>query len=141
MDGFKNLTSIKGVGDKGAAILLSIIGNINDFSNQNKIAAYFGIVARESNLSETSHHVQITKMGSKIGHTTLMQCALIAKRYNPYLNEFHSNIKRLCGKAIIALAKKFLHIIYRALKNNWDFEDFSTYKPMENNKPKSQIVT
>jgi hypothetical protein len=28
------------------------------------------------------------------------------------------------GKAIIALARKFLGIIYRTLKNKWVFEDF-----------------
>ena len=31
------------------------------------------------------------------------------------------------GKAIIALARKFLGIIYRTLKNNWVFEDFSNF--------------
>jgi len=28
------------------------------------------------------------------------------------------------GKAIVALARKFLGIIYRTLKNQWVFEDF-----------------
>ena len=31
------------------------------------------------------------------------------------------------GKAIIALARKFLGIIYRTLKNNWIFEDFPNF--------------
>jgi hypothetical protein len=32
--------------------------------------------------------------------------------------------RRGAGKAIIALARKFLGIIYRTLKNKWVFEDF-----------------
>jgi hypothetical protein len=31
------------------------------------------------------------------------------------------------GKAIIALARKLLRIIYRTLKNNWVFEDFPNF--------------
>jgi hypothetical protein len=31
------------------------------------------------------------------------------------------------GKAIIALARKFLGIIYRTLKNKWVFEDFPNF--------------
>jgi transposase len=31
------------------------------------------------------------------------------------------------GKAIIALARKFLGIIYRTLKNKWLFEDFPNF--------------
>ena len=33
------------------------------------------------------------------------------------------------GKAIIALARKFLGIIYKTLKNNWAFEDFPNFVP------------
>ena len=72
----------------------------------------------------------LTKLGSKIARTTLVQCALIAKRYNPYLCAFHSEIKARRGgaKANIALARKFLEIIYRILKNHWIFEDFTQFK-------------
>ena len=31
------------------------------------------------------------------------------------------------GKAIIALAKKFLGVIYNTLKNNWIFADFPNF--------------
>lgn len=130
MDGFENLKSIKGIGDKGAAILLSVIGDVNDFKKSSKLEAYFGIVPRVNNSNETSHHGRITKMGSKIGRTTLVQCSLIAKRYSPYLKDYHERIKkrRGGGKANIALARKFLGIIYKTLKNNWIFEDFPNYK-------------
>ena len=31
------------------------------------------------------------------------------------------------GKAIIALAKKFLGVIFKTLKNDWVFEDFPNF--------------
>src|SRR5579863_873719 len=83
LEGHKNLTSIKGIGRLSAGILLSIIGDIGDFSNEGKLAAYFGIVPRISNSNETEHSGRITKRGTKLGRTTLVQCALIAQRYSP----------------------------------------------------------
>jgi hypothetical protein len=35
--------------------------------------------------------------------------------------------RRGAGKAIIALVRKFLEIIYRTLKNQWVFEDFPNF--------------
>ncbi len=126
LDGHKNVKSIKGIGDLGTGILLSVIGDINDFANEGKLASYFGIVPRVSNSNETERSGRITKRGSKLGRTTLVQCSLIAKRYSPYLNSYYDRIKarRGGGKAIIALARKFLGIIYKTLKNNWVWDDF-----------------
>jgi hypothetical protein len=33
----------------------------------------------------------------------------------------------ITGKAIIALASKFLRVIYKTLKHNWVFEDFPRF--------------
>jgi transposase len=129
LQGHKNLTSIKGIGGLSGGILLSIIGNIDDFADEGKLAAYFGIVPRVSISNETEHSGRITKRGTKLGRTTLIQCALIAQRYNPYLKQYYERMKsrRGAGKAIVALARKFLGIIYHTLKNKWVFEDFPNF--------------
>jgi len=129
LPGWENITSIKGIGDTGASILLSTIGNIEDFADEGKLAAYFGIVPRVSNSNETERSGRITKQGCKMGRTALVQCALIAARYSPYLQAYFRRIAatRGTGKAIIALARKFLGIIYKTLKNNWIFEDFPRF--------------
>ena len=129
LPGYENLKSIKGIGDVGASVLLSVIGDIGDFEDEGKLAAYFGIVPRISNSNETQHSGRITKRGSKLGRTVLIQCALIAKRYSPYLHKYYERIKarRGTGKAIVALARKFLGIIYRTLKNGWIFKDFPNF--------------
>lgn len=126
MPGHKNLKSIKGIGNIGACVLLSVIGDVNDFANEGKLAAYFGIVPRVSNSNETRRSGRITKRGSKLGRTTLVQCALIAMRYSDYLARYYERIKarRGAGKAIIALARKFLGIIYRTLRDDLVWEDF-----------------
>jgi len=129
MDGFENLKSIKGIGDLSASILLSVIGNIDDFADEGKLASYFGIVPRVQQSADTLHSGRITKRGSKLGRTTLVQCALIAQRYSPYLHEYYEKLKarRGTGKAIIATARKLLGIIYNTLKEKWLFADFTNF--------------
>lgn len=129
LKGHENLTSIKGIGPLGAGILLSVIGDVRDFPDEGRLASYFGIVPRVHNSNETERSGRITKRGSKLGRTALVQCALIAKRFSPYLASYYEAIRsrRGTGRAIIALARKFLGIIYRTLKNNWVFEDFPNF--------------
>ena len=128
--GFEGLTSIKGIGSRSAAVLLSGIGNINDFATPDKLAAYIGIVPRVSQSNDTDNRGRITKRGNKLMRTTLVQCTLIALRYSGYLNCFYqkTKVRRGFGKAIIATARKLLKIIYETLKNGWVFEDFTKFK-------------
>lgn len=129
LPGWKNLQSIKGIGEIGGSIMLATIGNVHDFADEGKLAAYFGIVPRMSDSNEKEHRGRITKRGNKLGRTALVQCALIAMRYNPYMQAYYRRMKarRGTGKAIIAMSRKFLGIIYKTLKYNWVFEDFPNY--------------
>jgi len=129
LKGHKNLASIKGIGSRSATVLLSVIGDVNDFADEDKLSAYFGIVPKVKDSNETIHHGRITKHGSKLGRTTLVQCTLAAKRYSPYLRNYYERIKshRGSGKAIIATSRKLLGIIYTTLKNDWIFEDFPNF--------------
>ena len=122
LPGHENITSIKGIDKKSGSILLSVIGDINDFENEKKLYAYFGIVPRVNNSNETERQGRITKRGSKLGRTTLVQCTLVAIRYSPYLSNFYERIKakKESGKAIIATAKKLLGIIYMILLGRSD---------------------
>lgn len=134
-EGHKNLTSIKGIGKTSASILLSVIGDINDFEDEGKLASYLGLVPRVSNSNETERSGRITKQGNKLARTTLVQCSLIAVRYSDYLRRFYERkkVERGTGKAIIALARRFLRVIYNTLKNDWVFEDFPNFVLVEAN--------
>ena len=129
LKGHENISSIKGIGEKSAAVLLSVIGNVKDFANEDKLAAYLGIVPRVKDSNETIRHGRITKHGSTLARTTLVQCTLSAKRYSPYLRRYYERIKKYrgSGKAIIATARKLLGIIYKTLVNGWVFEDFPNF--------------
>jgi transposase len=131
--GHKNLTSIKGIGDTSATILLNTIGNIDDFKDEKALASYLGIVPRVYVSNQTVQYGRITKQGNKIARTALVQSTLVAIRYSPYLRAFYDRLKakKGAGKAIIATSRKLLGIIYNTLKNNWVFEDFTKFKLAE----------
>lgn len=130
LDGYASLTSIKGIGPRAAAVFLSTIGNVHDFASADKLAAYFGIVPRVSQSNETDKRGRITKRGSRLARTVLVQCTLIATRYSPYLKAYYDRIRlrRGSGKAIIATARKLLAIVYDTLKNGRVFTDFATFQ-------------
>ena len=130
LDGFDNITSITGVGEKSGTILLCAIGDINNFESPKKLASYIGIVPRVSQSGEKERHGRITKHGNRLARATLVQCTLVAINYSNYLKKFYSKIKtrKGSGKAIIATAHKLLDIIYETLKNRWVFEDFKNFK-------------
>jgi transposase len=129
IEGFEGLTSIKGIGPRSAAVFLATLGNMGDFANADKLAAYVGIVPRVSQSNETDNRGRITKRGNRLVRATLVQCTLSAIRYSPYLKSFYGRIKerRGAGKAIIATARKLLAIIYNTLKNSWVFNDFTQF--------------
>lgn len=129
LEGHDSLISIKGIGARSAAILLTVIGRVEDFVDEDKLASCFGIVPVVKQSNETERHGGITKSGSKLGRTTLVQCTLVAIRHSPYLKQFYerTRARRGTGKAIIAAARKFLGIVYRTLKNKWVFADFSNF--------------
>lgn len=77
-------------------------------------------------LTRAEPEVIVSQIGSL---NALVQCTLVDVRYSPYLKNFYGRIKvkKGAGKAIIATARKFLGIIYRALKYNWVFADFPNF--------------
>ena len=129
LKGYETLSSITGIGNLTATILLNTIGKIEDFENEKKLTAYFGMAPRVYQSNETCHYGRITKRGNPIARTSLVQATWVAIRYSPYLRNFYKKLQKRKGsaKAIIATARKFLTIIFQALKNNWIFQDFNKF--------------
>jgi transposase len=133
LPGYESLVSMSGIGSLSAGILLSVIGEVKDFGTAEKLASYFGIVPRVSNSNEKVNHGRITKRGTKTGRTTRVQCSLAAIKKSEYLKKYYEQVKarRGPGKAKIALARKYLSIIYTTLTNGWVFADFNNFELAE----------
>ncbi len=78
LPGFYNLISIKGIGVISAAVFITTIGDINDFRDPEKLTAYFGVVPYVSQSNQQCTIGRITKRGSKMARTALIQCTWVA---------------------------------------------------------------
>lgn len=130
LPGYRNITSITGIGAISGTILLSLIGDIHDFASEKQLAAYFGIVPRVSDSNTTIRHGSITKRGTSLGRHTLVLCTWVATTRSLYLRRFYQRLKerKNSGKAIVATSRKLLSIIYKTLKHDWVFENFGTFE-------------
>jgi transposase len=84
----RNLMRIKDIGPVSAAVLLSVISNIQDFTDPGKLAAYLGLVPRVQNSNETEPSGRITNRATN-SRAPAWCSALVAKRFSPFLQNFY----------------------------------------------------
>mgnify|MGYP000216860506 CR=1 FL=1 len=127
LKGFKNLTSITGVGVISAAIILCTIGDIHDFSSPKKLASYFGLVPKVRRSNKNNPTYRITKRGSKLARTAIITSVWQVIRYNDELKTYYDRKREFKGgkRAAVATANKLIKVIFDVLKNDCIFEDVS----------------
>ena len=69
--GYDELNSISGVGAITIAIVLSTVGNINDFSNVKQLLSYLGVVPGVIQSSSSIRYGRITKKGVSVNSQTI----------------------------------------------------------------------
>lgn len=116
------ITTIPGIGDVNAAVILGEIGDISRFSNASKLAAYAGIDASVSQSGDfQASNNRMSKRGSPYLRKALFQAALIAAFHDPVFSAFYQK-KRSEGKhhltAVGAVSRKLCNTIFAVLKNN-----------------------
>lgn len=120
------ITTIPGIANVTAAVILGEIGDISRFSNASKLAAYAGI---DASVSQSGNYIssnnKMSKRGSPYLRKALFQAALIAAFHDPVFSAFYQK-KRNEGKhhltAIGAVARKLCSTIFAVLKNNTDYK-------------------
>ncbi len=108
-------------------------GDMNDFADEGRLASYSGILPRVSDSNEPERSSRTHKRVPKLGWRALVQSALIGANRSPCLKRFpeQAEARHGAGRAIIALAREFLGIIHRTLKNWWMSEDCPNFVPAE----------
>jgi hypothetical protein len=97
------------------------------FADEGHLASYFGIVPRVSNSNETEQPHSQTR--DEAGTHGAGAVGSDRSQIQSLPERFYEQVKarRGAGKAIIALARKFLGVINWTLKNGWVFEDFPNF--------------
>jgi len=121
----KLLMTIPGIGLVSALIIYSEIGDINRFSNSNKLISYAGLNPTTRQSSDVIYHGHITRQGSPYLRWILTECVhihLIKDSQSNLSNYYRRMVKRIGKKkAIIASASKLLKIIYWILKEKREY--------------------
>jgi transposase len=105
----KVLTTLPGVGEFTALVMLAEIGDITRFGSARKLASWAGLTPTVRGSDLTVRHGHISKQGSAWLRWVLNQAAQTAKR-SPEFAAAYSSIAKRRGKKIatIAIARKLL---------------------------------
>jgi len=115
--GYEELLSISGIGHLSAPIFLCSIGDIRNFASPSKLASYFGIVPSVRISNGKKEFGRMTKRGSKLARTALIQCAWVRIKVNKKSKKLYEHHKKKKGakRAIVVCARELLNIIYATL--------------------------
>jgi len=116
----KILLSITGIDVFSAMLISAEIVDIKRFSTPWKLVSYTGLAPSIRESSGKTITGGITKQGSPWLRWILVQCALVAVKYDAHLRTFYDRIRNRKGhaKAIVATAKELLVIIWYMLTRN-----------------------
>lgn len=122
----QRLQTIPGVGRKTAEVLVTALDDVHRFKNGRQVSAYIGLVPRQHQTGETNRFGRITKRGSPLLRTMLLECAWISLRYNPWAratyDRIHGGQATRRKKAAIAVARKIAVLAWAMLKNETDWD-------------------
>jgi transposase len=117
----KVLTTLPGVGEFTALVILAEIGDITRFPSARKLAAWAGLTPTVRGSDRTVRHGHISKQGSAWLRWVLNQAAQTAKR-SPEFSAAYTAIAKRRGKKIatIAISRKLLTRAYHLLASAQD---------------------
>ena len=125
-DRIRRVQTIPGVGRKTAEVIVAVLDDVDRFDNARQVSAYLGLVPRQYQSGETDRNGRITKRGSRLLRTMLLECAWASLRYNPWAKEVYD---RICGgqktrkkKAALGLARKIGVVAWAMLKHGTDWD-------------------
>ncbi|MFO0946265.1 MAG: IS110 family transposase [Planctomycetota bacterium] len=130
------LATVPGVGEVVTEVILAELGDVNRFGSQKKACAYAGLVPSKRESAGKSKDLGITKEGSVLLRTMLVQSAWVAVRYSRKWGRVYDDLRRRCGpkRAIIAVARRLLTVIVAVLKSGSPYSAAPKVDP----KPKSR---
>jgi len=134
--------SIPGIGTTAAVTILAELGDYRDFDSPESLASWAGIVPSVYQSADKLRTGSITKHGSKHLRRILTEAAQSAARTkNTRFSVYFRKLKNRVGyqKAIIALARKILCILWHLLMNREQYIDAQNVRPESKNLIKKPV--
>lgn len=129
------LSSIPGIGEKTATVLLSEVANWDSYDSARQLAAYAGLTPKQH---ESGTSVRGRSRLSKIGNARLRRAlylpAVVARKFNPIIHALSDRLtERGKAKMVIvgAAMRKLLHLAFGVLKSGKPFDPFYSSKSLD----------
>jgi transposase len=123
----ENLKEIRGIGEQSTEIILAEIGdNVNQFDNEDKLAAWAGLAPGNKESAGKNYYAG-RREGNVYLRTALLQVAWAAVRCkNSYWRMLYYHLTRRMhsSKAIVAVARKLLRLIYKVIKGTRTYTEY-----------------
>lgn len=121
------LSTIKGIGDHSAAVILGELPPLDRFEDVKQVTAYAGLTPQQLQSGKNNRQKGMIKMGSKHLRTALFMPALSAMTYNPVITALADRLHEK-GKEkmtiVGAVMRKLLHLVYGVLKHQQPFDPY-----------------
>lgn len=122
----QNITSIVGIGQNTAALLILASEGFDTFDNAKQLSSYFGLAPTEyTSGSSIKGSRKISKKGNPLVRKKLFMCSLQASRHNKSCIDLY---QRLLAKgkpkkvALIAVVNKLLKIVFAIAKSGLPYD-------------------
>jgi transposase len=120
------LVSIKGIGERTAALLLAELGDMTAFANARALAAFAGLTPRQFSSGSSVHkRTRLSKLGNATIRKALFFPAIVAKQHNPIVHAFCARLLAApkSPMAVVGAAmRKLIHLAYGVLKTGKPFD-------------------
>lgn len=119
------LMSMPGVGIVTAATVVAEVGDFARFGTPKQLAKYAGLVPRQRSSGERVRHGGITRAGSSILRSTMVEAAMrIHEKGAPELYGFVSRVQQHTGKkpSRVALARKLLTLMWHLVTKETTYD-------------------
>lgn len=123
----KLLRTIPGIGFITATSLLGRVGDPRLLNDPRELSAFVGVVPSEHSTGDNVYRGRITRLGNPTLRSLLVEASWVAIRKDTELKQFYDRIHGrhhalwASRKAIVAVARKLTHRIYRVLKDRREY--------------------
>jgi transposase len=124
------LRTIPGVGPRLSEAIVALLDRPERFRKPSEVSAYIGMVPKELDSGETERRGKITRHGSRLVRSLLVEVAWAGLRYNPWVRETYERIsggKKSRKKiAIVAVGRRLLVRCWAMLRDGTSWQWAST---------------
>jgi transposase len=115
------LQTIPGVGPRLAEAMVTLIDNPQRFNRAREVGAYLGLVPRQYQSGEVNRLCRITKRGSKLLRSLLVEVSWVGVRHNRWLRSLYEKVHRGSKTrrkiAIVAVARRLAIYCWAMLRD------------------------